>query len=258
MLRASLPARAAAAPPVAALAAALLALGACDTAPGLSDARNAPPRVQAVALAPATAFREDMAPGSAASTVRLDVAAEAAVSDPENRIDSVLLVVENPARTASGGLLPPLVRTPMAATSGGRYAASARLDVPATAYGAYRVLVVAKDRDGRLGEGVATLTYATRSRAPQVTDVQTTVAGKRITLVATVLDPDGEADLARVEAVPATAPNGPDRFAFAPAGAGRYAVQLDVTGSGTVRFLVRAYDQAGVKSADVLAEAIVL
>lgn len=251
MLRASLPT---------ALAAALL-LSACDTAPGSTDgARNAAPTVSSLALAPGAVFRDDLTVAN--GRVRIPIAASAAVTDPEGRLDSVLLIVENPATTATGGARPPLVRVPMTA-SGGRYAASATLDLAANALGGYRVLVVAKDKDGRLGEGLALLSYDVRGQAPVVTQAVASVSGQSVTVVATVTDADGLADITRVEAVPANNPTGGDTFvlfdngqgADATAGDGRYSARFDVQGSGTLRLLVRAYDRAGLKSADVLVEA---
>lgn len=261
MLRAPLPAL------VAALALpAALALSACDTAPGPDGPRNAAPTVANLAVTPTLAFREDLpASGTAASpAVRVPLSATATVADPENRLDSVLLVVENPALSSTGRTLAPLVRVPMTA-SGGTYSASANLNLAATAYGGYRVLVVAKDKDGRLGEAVALLSYGTRGQAPVVSSAVATVSNRTVTVVATVADPDGLADIVRVEGVPASNPNGGDTFVFFDNGQGadqaandgRYTAQflVDGTGAVTLRLLVRALDRLGLKSADVLVEA---
>ena len=112
MLRALLPAAPRAAPsraPRAALAAvpfwglaAALLLAACDTAPGAdTGARNAAPTVSALTLAPSAVFRDDLT--VTGGRVRIPISASAAVMDPEGRLDSVLLIVENPVPTATGG-----------------------------------------------------------------------------------------------------------------------------------------------------------
>lgn len=242
------------------LAAALLTLSACDTAPGPSDGLNAAPSVSGLSVTPTLVYRDDLTTTN--NRVRIPLTASATVSDPESRLDSVLLVVENPATTSTGGALPPLVRLPMAA-SGGRYTATTTLDLAATAYGGYRVLVVAKDKDGRLGESLALLSYDVRGKAPTISQATASVSGQSVTVVATVSDPDGLADVTRVEAVPASDPNGGNTFvlfdngqgADVAAGDGRYTARFEVQGAGTLRLLVRAYDRAGLKSADVLVEA---
>jgi len=251
MLRASLPLG---------FAAALLTLSACDTAPGPASGLNDAPTVSGLSVSPTLVYRDDLTVTN--NRVRIPLTASATVSDPENRLDSVLLVVENPATTSTGGALPPLVRLPMTA-SGGQYSAAASLNLAAAAYGGYRVLVVAKDKDGRLGEALALLSYDVRGQAPTVSAATATVSGQSVTVVATVSDPDGLADVTRVEAVPASDPNGGNTFVLFDNGQGvdetandgRYTARFEVQGSGTLRLLVRAYDRAGLKSADVLVEA---
>ena len=237
--------------PVAAFAlAGPVLFSACDQAPGFAPGTGRAPVVSNLTVTPGAVRLEDLlgnAPVPAVVNVPITVAAT--VTDPEGALGDVTLVVEDVA-----GGVEPILTAALAAQGGGRFGGAATLALDPARTGTYRVLVVAKDAEGRAGEGQTRLTFTSDGRPPVVESATSTVgAGGVVVLTAVVTDPDGLGNVSRVEA---TGPDGTvfrmyddgQSFGDPRANDGRFTAAFRVEGSGTLRFTVRATDRGGLRS----------
>ena len=154
----------------------------------------------------------------------------------------------------------PLLAQRLTPAGGDRFTADTTLTLPRTAYGTYTLRVFALDAEGQLGEGQTRLTLRTRNRTP----VLGTVAASpnpypgtgALVLTADATDPDGAADLDRVDATFA----GTSFRLFddgatsgdAVAGDGRYTATIlfaDRPAAGTYPVAFVATDRQGARSA---------
>ncbi len=229
------------------------AVAACDDAPGATDPFGSPPGISAFSFTP-EAF-EDVS-GNALVTVEPaisvavtggtgEILIRAFVRDLEG--DDLLAEVE-----ASGGP--------------GRYALSPRFDLPRGAVGDYEITVTTEDASGVPGDrasGVFAFSSASLG-APSLSAVQASpstvqrpASGRQtITITADVTDPDGLANIARVE-LRGDIVDVPFRFVDdgqtgdATAGDGRFTLGLSIgsgfpTGAFTLQLV--AVDRTGLES----------
>lgn len=234
-----------------------LSLSGCDQTPGAPDPFGAPPSITAFALTPeavddtGSAPEIDLAPvitvsatgGSGEITVR------AFIRD----VDGEELLAE---AEASGGP--------------GTFELRPSVSVPRGAIGDYQVTVTTEDASGRIGDraaGVISFTSASLG-APVITATSAdpsvvtapTSGSTTVALFADASDPDGVANLARVELRDTVTGETLFRFVddgFAPdvtAGDGRFAIRLAIgsgTPAGTYGFDAVAIDRTGLESAPV-------
>jgi len=176
----------------------LLALAACDTAPGPQPLNPRAPVVSDFAFSPDSVFFDDVVVANDTAAVTLDLSVRAA--DPDGgTIDRVAFVVEGQFEgTVANGTLE--------AGEDGRYAATVPLEFGRGQRGLYTVLVYAVDDDGLLSNQVRGLfELAGVGLGPPVIDAIDAPAEfqqpGRLQLIAEVSDPDGLTDIARVEVV---------------------------------------------------------
>lgn len=177
--------------------AALLFSG-CDSAPGLPDTPGRAPVVSGLAVTPDALVRNAFENGQIdGDTARIPVTISASALDPDGEIAEVQAVVLAPTSS-----LRPLVVVPMA-LSGAHYRASFTLPLPLGEVGVYAVVVVARDEAGQTGQVLGSLTYSQVNNPPVVESVAATpnplTAGDLLTLTAHVSDPEGLANVLRVE-----------------------------------------------------------
>ena len=237
--------------PVAALAlAGPLVLPACDQAPGFAPGAGRAPVVTDLVVTPGAVRLEDLlGSGPVPARVNVPITVAATVTDPEGALGAVTLVVED----VTGGV-EPLLTAALTAQGGDRFGGTATLALDPARTGTYRVLVVARDDEGRAGEGQTRLTFTSDGRPPVLASATSEVrTGGLVVLTAVVTDPDGLANVSRVEA---TAPDGTvfrlyddgQSFGDPRAGDGRFTAAFRVQGSGTLRFTIRATDRGGLRS----------
>ncbi len=244
------------------LAAGLLALSACDQAPGLLDDAGVPPELSEFSFSP----HEFIAPpGDADAVVPLSL--EVTVRDADNDVEAVSFVVFGDTTLAEGML---------ASGSGGQYAGRSDVVVPAGEVGVYTVLVFAEDREGMLSNQVHGMMHVSAEGAPPVISmvvapdtVRRPMQGEPaalLELIAVVSDPDGLSNIAAVEFWNVTRPattismvdNGTDGDAAA--ADGRYTRIVQIASSnqpGVNTFAFRARDRAGLLS-DIVEAAVVV
>jgi hypothetical protein len=176
----------------------LLALAACDTAPGPQPLNSRPPVVSDFAFSPDSVFFDDVVASGDTAAVTLDLSVRA--EDPDGgTIGRVAYIVEGQfAGTVANGTLE--------AGEDGRYAATVPLRFRRDQRGLYAVTVYAVDEDGLLSNQAygAFRLAGTNLGAPVIDGVtapETYRPGPSATLriVADVSDPDGPLDIARVE-----------------------------------------------------------
>ena len=236
-----------------ALGAALALLAGCDSVTDGQPLDGRPPEVSDFAFSPDSVHFDDVLVGDSAE-VRLALSVRAA--DPDGQIDRVRFAVEGRfGGTVAGGA--------MEDGGDGTYAATTTLRLGRDQRGRYSVLVYAVDDDGLLSnraEGIFELAGA--GLGPPVIEAIDGPAELRppgtLRLVATVSDPDGPKNVARVELRP---PVGgviqlfdDGRAGDAAAGDGRFTISFAVpeAAPGPQPFIFRAIDRDGLASEDVL------
>lgn len=177
----------------------LVALG-CDDAPGRASAPSRLPVVSAVSVTPSDVVVEDLpASDVTASTVRVRIAVAATARDPEGALDYVAYAV-----FPLGGGASAIVSQRLRPIGGDRFGADTTLTLPRTGRGTYTLRVFALDTDGQLGEGQSRITLGTRNRAPVVESATASPnpypGTGALLLTALASDPDGLADVERVDA----------------------------------------------------------
>ncbi|MBO6575747.1 MAG: hypothetical protein JJ896_12155 [Rhodothermales bacterium] len=182
----------------------LLAAG-CDTAPGLDDPGALPPEITDLTFSP-TVVQIDTLPSSARQgddvVVTLDIAA--VVTDPDDDIAEVGFVLRFPV-----GSDEPVAAGLLTGAAGNTWTAQPEVRLPVALTGDYVLVLYASDSRGVLSnEARGTLQLAGGLEPPVITEidmpdrVQRPAAGGApvpIPLVAVVEDPDGLANIARVE-----------------------------------------------------------
>ena len=236
--------------PAAVFAAGLLALSACDQAPGLLDDAGVPPELSEFSFSP----HEFIAPPGDADVI-VPLSLEVTVRDADNDVEAVSFVVFGDTTIAEGML---------ASGSGGQYA------------GVYTVLVFAEDREGMLSNQVRGMMHVSAEGAPPVISMVVAPDTLRrpmpgepsalLELVAVVSDPDGLSNIASVEFWNVTRPGtkigmfdeGTDGDAEAADGRYTRIVQINSSNEpGVTTLAFQARDRAGLLSDIVEATTVV-
>lgn len=230
----------------------ILALAACDAAPGPRSIDEQPPLLSDFSYSPGQVL------GSAddsAEPVPVSLAISTRASDPDGDLDHVSFVVQSPlpgrAAVATGRL---------ESVGAGQYETTASITLPGGEVGVYTVMVYAVDRAGHASNHFrGSLIYSAEGSPPVIervdADPEVVKPPTTLRLIATVSDSDG---LANVSRVIGTAPNG---FQFQmyddgrssgddDAGDGRYTASFDVPAAtpGVQVFRFQAFDRAGLSS----------
>ena len=248
--------------PAAVFAAGLLALSACDQAPGLLDDAGVPPELSEFSFSP----HEFIAPPGDADVI-VPLSLEVTVRDADNDVEAVSFVVFGDTTIAEGML---------ASGSGGQYAGSSDVIVPAGEIGVYTVLVFAEDREGMLSNQVRGMMHVSAEGAPPVISMVVAPDTLRrpmpgepsalLELVAVVSDPDGLSNIASVEFWNVTRPGtkigmfdeGADGDAEAADGRYTRIVQINSSNEpGVTTLAFQARDRAGLLSDIVEATTVV-
>lgn len=231
-------------------------LGACDSAPGRTTAPGRLPIVTSVAATPADVVVEELpAADVTATTVRVRLAVAATARDPEGALDRVSYALYPLTPSAL-----PLVAQRLRPTGGDAFAADTTLTLPRTGLGTYTLRVYALDAEGQLGEGQTRLVLRSRNRAPALGTVAASPnpypGTGALVLTAEATDPDGTADLDRVEATFAGTTfrlfDDGATSGDATAGDGRYTATIlfsERPAAGTYPIAFVAIDRQGARSA---------
>jgi hypothetical protein len=188
------------APRLRALALLSLALGlsACDAEPGAEPITETAPVVSALSFTPQTLTSADVAEGLVQASVTLQVRVE----DTDGDLARLSYLVRSPlpgAEAVASGSFP--------VSADGLITADFPLTIPAAEVGAYQVRVYAEDAAGRLSNSaIGTLRVDIPGSPPRIASFRASPdpfvpgPGAQLQLTASVEDPDGVANIARVEA----------------------------------------------------------
>lgn len=182
----------------------LVAVG-CDSAPGVEDPFAQPPVVSELDYTPRAVQVDNVPPGAVSGDnvlVTMDISARAV--DADGDLDRVSFVIQSPV-----GATEPIAEGDLELGAGGRYAVRAEVAFPKALTGPYVLIVYAADERGYLGNELRGTIELTATGNPPVIDeiiapdrVQRPAAGApaaTVQLIALVSDPDGLANVARVE-----------------------------------------------------------
>ncbi|PIQ60949.1 MAG: hypothetical protein COV99_10105 [Bacteroidetes bacterium CG12_big_fil_rev_8_21_14_0_65_60_17] len=247
------------------LAGAFLMAG-CDSAPGTEDVFQQPPVVGGLVVTP------DIVAATPGAETQVEILVSFTATDANDDLDQVFVTVQ---ASASGGA--PLGQEILPATRG-RQEARVLVTLPAGTAGSFPVVVTASDARGSVGNKlVGRLDVTGSSAPPEIVDIdmpdtaQRPTAGQppvTIPIVATVTDPDGRANIARVEVVVngsvtlllcddgdrGTCNAGFGSSGDETAGDGRYTLTIALAAenaAGPNSFTFKAVDRTGLESAPV-------
>ncbi|RMF55696.1 MAG: hypothetical protein D6746_13365 [Bacteroidetes bacterium] len=248
-------------------------LAGCDTVPGPRDV-GTPPHVFDFSFSPQRIAFEQLPPGQIEGDVaRVPLSLRVTVRDDDGDLEEVRYLIRPPLSDAEV-----LDTGVMAPVGNGVYAAETQLTLARSAVGTYTVLVVAADAAGHLSNQVrGELTFEATGRPPVIEAVEMPERVTRpgpgeepvlIPIVATVTDPDGLENIARVEmeVVPGGsvfflcddggegACNAGASSGDAEAGDGRFTITIQLTSDnapGETTFRFRAIDRSGLESEPV-------
>jgi hypothetical protein len=182
----------------------LVAISGCDSAPGAQDPFAGPPVVGDLAFTPSLIQIDDLPPSArVGDDVRVSITVSATAADADGDLDRVAFVIQSPV-----GATDPIATGEMVA-SGGRYSATQDVLFPVALTGSFVLIVYASDERGALGNELRGVIELAATSSPPVIEsieapgtVQRPAAGEPaviISLVAVVSDPDGLANVARVQ-----------------------------------------------------------
>lgn len=240
----------------------LWAAGGCDAGPGPSAVGNRPPEVSQLVYSPQVVDLDDEATPYVLEDghVEVPLAIQVEAEDPEGGLSHVAYAVQAPGAGSDAVSAGTLARDEQ-----GAWAAETVLELPIGAVGTYQLLVFAVDEQGRPGNQVrGSLRFIHTGSPPVIEAVAVEPAVIRppatVRLTATVSDPEGLLNVARVEA---RGTGGIVRFlrdegldGDEGAGDGLFTVRFDVPAAapGIQAYVVRAFDRAGLASEAVVAE----
>lgn len=177
----------------------LLLIAGCDSAPGTEDVFQQPPVVRNLVVAP------DVVSATPGAESQVEVIVSFSASDANDDLEEVFVTVQ---ASASGGA--PLGQEILPATNG-QQQATVIVTLPAGTAGSFPVVVTASDARGAIGNKLIGRLDVTGSNAPpEIQDIDMPTTAQRpaagepplpIPIVATVADPDGRANIARVEVI---------------------------------------------------------
>lgn len=243
---------------------------ACDTAPGPSDPDPRPPIVSDFSYAPQAVLVDQLPPSQVVNGLaQVGLSLQVSVRDEDGDLAGVQFIVQSPGLDGE-----PVAVGDLQAQGGSVYTATVPLSLPIAVVGNYTVMVYATDEAGQLGNEVLGTISLIASGGPPVIEqvempdrVQRPAPGQPpvlIPIIATVSDPDGLANIARVvftprggaaiqlcDDGPEVACGGVSNSGDAVAGDGRFTitVQLENTNAPGVRtFDFQATDRTGLAS----------
>lgn len=227
----------------------------CDQAPGVDAPGGDPPILTQFEFDPHAVSLGDPAVEETGNQVRFSVTMRVNVDDPDGDLERVAYVVQSPYSGRE-----PVAEGELTPQSGSIFSSSAAVAVPKGDIGVYTVLVYAVDETGSLSDDVrGMLTFGGEGEPPVIESVEAVPEVVRppttLTLIATVSDPDGIGNIARVQG---TTPSGATFQMFddgaspgdETAGDGRFTARFDVDAAtpGTQTFTFVATDRSGLKS----------
>jgi hypothetical protein len=230
----------------------ILALAACDVAPGPRPAGEHPPRLTDFSYSPGQVIGSS---GETAGPVPVSLTIAAQASDPDGDLDHVAFVVQSPLPGR-----PAIATGRLDAAGAGRYETTTSIQLPAAEIGVYTIIVYAVDRSGLSSNQFrGSLIYSAEGSPPVIervdADPEVVRPPTTLRLIATVSDPDGLANISRVVG---TAPNGSQFQMYDDgrssgddvAGDGRYTASFNVPSAtpGIQTFRFQAFDRAGLSS----------
>jgi hypothetical protein len=245
---------------------------ACDTAPG-PEASGRGPVVSDLQYDPPAIVVSSLPEGSVSGgrvTVPMTISVRA--GDPDGDLAEVAWLLRGPDAGSD-----PVAEGLLAVQTGGRYSATVSVSLPLAVTGRYTLIVFASDRAGRLGnEARGAVDLLAEGRPPTITAVEMPERVVRpapgappvvVRIVATVEDPDGLANVLRVQTRvndrttlllcddgSAGACNGSTASGDAVAVDGRFTltIQVESTNSaGSNTFVFTATDRSGLTSVGV-------
>lgn len=247
-------------------------LAGCDTAPG-PEAPGSGPVVSELRYDPPSIVVSTLPDGSVSGgKVTVPFSLSVRASDPDGDLAQVSWVLRGPdAGTA------PVASGDLAVQTGGRFGTTTTLSLPVAVTGRYTVVVFASDRVGRLSnETRGSLDLLAEGNPPVIVSVDMPERVTRpaaggapvvVRIVATVSDPDGAANVLRVQTLvngrsslllcddgSQGACNGGTASGDAVAGDARYTLTLQVEATnapGANTFEFTAVDRSGLVSAPV-------
>lgn len=247
----------------------LLGLAACDAAPGIAPPASRPPVLSDFTYAPGAVALTDLPPEAfVGETARVPLSVAVTATDPDGPVEAVRYAVFPPQQNAQ-----PLASGLLTRQGGDRYGDDVIIDLPSTEAGLYTVILFAIDADGGISNQVRGLLRVTAEGAPPViesVDVPEEVPlpppgeTRTLTMSAVVSDPDGLANILRVEMRPnggapillcddggalacGPFPNSGDEEA----GDGRYTITVQIASTnrpGDNTFAFQAFDRFGERS----------
>ncbi len=250
-------------------------LAGCDSAPGPPSPDQRPPVLFDFDFSPRSVVFEQLPPDQVAGDlVRVPLELSVAARDLDGDLESVRFLVQPPfsgTETVAAGEMTP--------AGEGRFTATATVEIPKSDVGVYSVIVFAVDRAGQMSnQARGTFAFEATGEPPVIEEVELPERVTRpapgedpvlIPIVATVSDPDGLANVARVEMEVVSAGivlqlcddggDGACNTGFGSsgdetAGDGRFTltIQLDSSNApGETTFEFRAIDRAGLESETV-------
>lgn len=246
----------------------------CDTAPGPRDIDQSAPVVSDLEFSPLSVNLDNLAPGSIVDGIaNFSLEIEITITDADADLELLYLFV-----------LPPDSQSPTAAesivpiSSNGTVSTTMNVSIPTAETGTYTVKVYASDLEGQLGNlATGSLQVDASSSPPVITDIDMPVVVTRpnegeppllIPIVARVTDPEGLANILRVElfvngsgpirlcddgsAGECNADFPPSGDVLAEDGLFTVTIQLDAANApGDNEFIFTAFDRSGLASESV-------
>lgn len=181
------------------------AMAACDTAPG-PDLPGRGPVVSDLRVDPPAIVVSSLPEGSVSGgrvTVPMTISVRA--SDPDGDLAAVSWLLRSPDPGSE-----PVAEGALAVQTGGRFGTTTNVSLPLAVTGRYTLVVYASDRSGRLGnEAREAVDLLAEGRPPSITAVEMPERVVRpasgappvvVRIVVSVADPDGSANVLRVQA----------------------------------------------------------
>ncbi len=252
----------------------------CDTAPGTSVGDNSAPVLSNLSFSPSSVLLDNLPPGSVQDGVaHFALRIQVDVEDEDADLDRVFILIQSPL--SSNG---PVASEEISVRESGRISVDIPLEIPLAETGTYTVQAFASDRSGALGNKVLGSLIIDAESDPPVIDaieipdrVTRPAPGEpaiQVSIVAHVSDPDGLANILRVEvSVNGGGPlslcddggagscNDGSSSGDAVAGDGQFTltIQLDSSNeAGDNIFVFKAVDRSGLESETVTRTIVVL
>lgn len=243
----------------------LLLLVGCDAAPGPRDLDARPPLLTDFSYTPAYVLTDQLPPEQRdGERLRLPVTFRVSVDDVDGDVDRLAYLIRSPIAGRE-----PVLEGSMHVLDGRAYDVETELVIPAAEVGRYTLLVYAYDEEGLLSNEMrGSIDIRASGGPPEILSVEApdTLArpaasepAKTLKIVAVVTDPDGLANISRVEFWNVNNPAAKIRLyddgeagnGDEVAGDGHYTRTIQITSAnqpGTNTFAFQALDLTGLAS----------